>query len=178
MSNNTPYTITSTSYIKMHQRGQFNITYGVSGLQPYLASKFRPNIFQVSLSAKCQGIASKDDRLANFQWYDKYFLPILSQFDEIINTMFSPADKLVVSTQTIKNAQEDSDTSQNFLKTLDTGKQTNITVIYDTLEHNFVKNYMIYYPSVKPEIAEAYTIGLQLSVNDKIQSVTETTMDI
>jgi hypothetical protein len=48
----------------MYIRTQFSINISIQGVQPYLVSRFKPNIFQSTVSIKANGILNGQNKSA------------------------------------------------------------------------------------------------------------------
>jgi len=49
----------------MYKRTQFSMNIGVGGVQSYLASRFRPNILNTTITLKASGIVRDDETAIN-----------------------------------------------------------------------------------------------------------------
>jgi hypothetical protein len=70
-SNEKPIVIHTYAYVRMYKITQFSLNINVGGIQSYFASKYRPNIFNVPITIKANGIIT-DSELEEYQSAVKY----------------------------------------------------------------------------------------------------------
>lgn len=171
-SNNNSYKTKTLSYIKMYKRTQFSMNISIQGVQPYLGSRFKPNILNTTVTIKANGIlrdgeSSDIDGNGPFPiQYTEFYLPAQNIMQQFINDIFTPSELLLT------NSQSGADVGgQNVINIVnDTYK--NKATTYDTMSLSHSNMYKLYYPATDSLMNKM--IGLNVSAQDKVYSLSKT----
>ncbi len=174
-SNSNSFITKSLSYVRMYKRTQFSMNIGVGGVQSYLASRFRPNILNTTITLKASGIVRDDETAINTGGldpvpiqYNEFYYPAEQILNSFIYNLYSPKEMLLVSKQSGKDIG--SDNIINIVQDTNKGQATKYPTMSITSSHN----YKLYYPALARGSLGNKLIALHVSAQDKVYSLSKT----